>query len=103
MDKSRVCITDGKVHAIAYAIMNGTDNLRFDKEDYFHVLVFYQLFYKRNLTYFLNIFSVFNTWESLGELPHFYKKAVTPYHRINIQPEVWLRVGAFDVGVLVFS
>ena len=24
-----------------YAIMNGTENLRFDKEDYFHVLVFY--------------------------------------------------------------
>ena len=25
------------------------------------------------------------------------------YHRINTQPEVQLRVGAFDVGVLVFS
>ena len=24
-----------------YAIMNGTENLRFDKEDYFHVLAFY--------------------------------------------------------------
>ena len=67
------------LYAIAYTILNGMENLRFDKEDYFHVLVFYGLFYKRNLTYFLNIFSVFNTWESLGELPHFYKKAVTPY------------------------
>ena len=29
------------LYAIAYAIMNGMENLRFDKEDYFHVLVFY--------------------------------------------------------------
>ena len=28
--------------------MNSMDNLRFDKEGYFHVLVFYGLFYKRN-------------------------------------------------------
>ena len=47
------------LYAIAYTILNGMENLRFDKEDYFHVLVFYGLFYKRNLTYFLNIFSVF--------------------------------------------
>ena len=26
----------------------------------------------------------------------------SPYHRINTQPEVRLRVGAFDVGVLTF-
>ena len=31
-----------------YAILNGMENLRFDKEGYFHVLVFYELFYKRN-------------------------------------------------------
>ena len=37
-----------KYHAIAYAIMNSTENLRFDKEGYFHVLVFYGLFYKKN-------------------------------------------------------
>ena len=30
-------------------------------------------------------------------------KCGKPYHRINTQPEVRLRVGAFDVGVLVFS
>ena len=29
------------LYAIAYAIMNSMENLRFDKEDYFHVLVFY--------------------------------------------------------------
>ena len=29
--------------------------------------------------------------------------ATGPGHRINTQPEVRLRVGAFDVGVLVFS
>ena len=36
------------LYAIAYAIMNSIENLRFDKEGYFHVLVFYGLFYKRN-------------------------------------------------------
>ena len=36
-------VNRGKVtpDAIAYAIMNSMENLRFDKEDYFHVLVFY--------------------------------------------------------------
>ena len=29
------------LYAIADAIMNSTENLLFDKEDYFHVLVFY--------------------------------------------------------------
>ena len=29
------------LYAIAYAIMNSMENLRFDKEGYFHVLVFY--------------------------------------------------------------
>ena len=29
------------VYAIAYAIMNSMENLRFDKESYFHVLFFY--------------------------------------------------------------
>ena len=29
--------------------------------------------------------------------------ATDPVHRINTQPEVRLRVSAFDVGVLVFS
>ena len=28
------------LYAIAYAIMNSMKNLRIDKEDYFHVLVF---------------------------------------------------------------
>ena len=36
------------LYAIAHTVMNGTENLRFDKEDYFHVLVFYWLFYRRN-------------------------------------------------------
>ena len=30
-----------RLYGIAYAILNGMDNLRFDKEGYFHVLVFY--------------------------------------------------------------
>ena len=29
------------LYAIAHAIMNGIENLRFGKEGYFHVLVFY--------------------------------------------------------------
>ena len=45
------------LYAIAYAILNGTENLRFDKEGYFYVLVFYMLFYKTN-----------ETRESLGEI-----------------------------------
>ena len=36
------------LYAIAYAILIGTANLRFGKEDYFYVLVFFGLFYKRN-------------------------------------------------------
>ena len=35
------------LYAIAYAIMNGWEKFCFYKEDYFHVLVFYRLFYKR--------------------------------------------------------
>ena len=31
---------------------NSMENLRLDKEDYFHVLVFYGLFYKRNRKHF---------------------------------------------------
>ena len=36
------------LYAIANAITNSMENLRFGKEGYFHVLVFYGLFYKRN-------------------------------------------------------
>ena len=54
-----------------YAVTNSMENLRFDKEGYFHVLVFYGLFYKRNFK--RNIFSRVpiryrNTRGSLGEL-----------------------------------
>ena len=37
-----------------YAIMNSMENLRFDKEDYFHVLVFYTGYFTRESE---NIFS----------------------------------------------
>ena len=54
-----------------YAVTNSMENLRFDKEGYFHVLVFYGLFYKRNFK--RNIFPRVpiryrNTRGSLGEL-----------------------------------
>ena len=29
--------------------MNGTENLRFDKEDYFHVLVFYTSYFVKEI------------------------------------------------------
>ena len=57
------------LYVIAYAILNGTENLRFDKEGYFPVLVFYGLFYKRNRkTFLLAPIRYRNTRESLGEL-----------------------------------
>ena len=34
---------------------------------------------------------------------HHKQRVARPSHRIDTQPEVRLRVGAFDVGVLVFS
>ena len=40
------------VRYIFNGIFNGTENLPFDKEGYFHVLVFYGLFYKRNRKHF---------------------------------------------------
>ena len=43
-------------YAITYAFMNGTENLRFDEEDYFHVLVFYTGYFIKEIE---NIFSVF--------------------------------------------
>ena len=43
-------------YAIAYAITNSTENLRFDQESYFHVLVFYGLFYKRKRKHFFPVF-----------------------------------------------
>ena len=57
------------LYAIEYAILNGTDNLRFDKEGYFHVLVFYGLFYKSNRKHFFCVpIRYRKTRESLGEL-----------------------------------
>ena len=40
------------LYAIAYTIMNSMENLRFDKEGYFNILVLYTLFYKRNRKHF---------------------------------------------------
>ena len=40
------------LYAIAYVILNGTENLRFDKDGYFDAVVFYGLFYKRNRKHF---------------------------------------------------
>ena len=44
------------LYAIAYAIMNSTENLRFDKEGYFLVLVFYTGYFIKEIE---NIFPVF--------------------------------------------
>ena len=53
-----------------YAIMNSTDNLRFGKEDYFHVLVFYTGYFIKeieNISPHVPI-RYRNTSESLEEL-----------------------------------
>ena len=42
------------LYVIAYAILNGMENLRFDKEGYFHVLVFYTSYFIKQIE---NIFS----------------------------------------------
>ena len=41
-------------YAIAYDFMNSMENLGFDKEDYFHVLVFYTSYFIKEIE---NIFS----------------------------------------------
>ena len=41
------------LYAIAYVILNSTDNLRFDKEDYFSFLD--GLFYERNRKHFSRV------------------------------------------------
>ena len=56
-------------YAIAFAITNSKEKLRFDNEGYFHVLVFYGLFYKRNRKHFPRVLIRYrNTRGSLGEL-----------------------------------
>ena len=57
------------LYAIAHAITNSIENLRFDKEDYFHVLVFYGLFYKKIRKYFFPVFpcvieTLVEVWEN---------------------------------------
>ena len=41
------------LYAIAYVIMNSTENLRFDREDYFHVSVFYMGYFIKEIETFL--------------------------------------------------
>ena len=58
------------LYAIAYAILNGTDNLRFEKEGYFHVLVFYTGYFIKEIEsiFFRVPIRYVNTRGSLGEL-----------------------------------
>ena len=44
--------THTPLYAIAYAITNSMENLRFDKEDYFHVLVFYAGYFIKEIKNF---------------------------------------------------
>ena len=39
------------LYGIAYAIMKSMENLRFGKEDYFHVLVFYTGYFIKDIQY----------------------------------------------------
>ena len=57
------------LYAIAYAILDSMENLRFDKEGYFHVLDFYGLFYERNRKHFFLVFpyvieTLVEVWEN---------------------------------------
>ena len=52
------------LYAIAYAIMNSMENLRFDKEDYFHVLVQYTGYFTKVISPCLHT-SYRNTRETL--------------------------------------
>ena len=59
------------LYAIAYAIMNGPENLRFDKEGYFHVLVLYTGYFIKeieNISPRVPPIRYRNTRGSLGEL-----------------------------------
>ena len=58
------------LYAIAYAIMNSMDNLRFGKEDYFHVLVFYRGYFIKEIENILSCVPIRyrNTCGSLREL-----------------------------------
>ena len=52
------------LYAIAYVILNGTENLRFDKDGYFDAVIFYGLFYKGNRKHFLRVpIRYGNTWK----------------------------------------
>ena len=59
------------LYVIAYALVNGMENLRFDKEDYFHVLVFYTGYFIKEIyrKHFSRVpIRYRNTRGSLGEL-----------------------------------
>ena len=75
------------LYAIVYPILNGADNLHFDKEGYFHILVFYGLFYKRNRKHFFFRVPIRyrNTRESLGELEIAWKHVYSPYGLVRLQ------------------
>ena len=57
------------LYTIAYAILNSMENLHFDKEGYFHVLVFYGLFYKTNRKHFFLCSHVIETPISISHSP----------------------------------
>ena len=45
------------LYAIAYAIMNSMENLRFDKEDYFHVSVHYTGYFTKEIEKHFPVFT----------------------------------------------
>ena len=56
------------LYAIAYAITNSMENLRFDKEGYFHVLVFYTGYFIKEIENIPRVPRRYrNTRGSLGE------------------------------------
>ena len=55
------------LYAIAYAIVNSMDNLRFGKENYFHVFVFYTGYFIKETENVCSYIRYRNTRGSLGE------------------------------------
>ena len=74
------------LYAIAYAIMNGMENLRFDKEDYFHVLVFYTGYFIKEIENISPRVPVRyrNTRESFGRTRNSVPTAISRFPKLSL-------------------
>ena len=92
MAKSRVSIIVWKtwstkitpLYAIAYAIVNSIDNLRFDKEDYFHVKRNKKHFYCVPIRYKLTLAKVWRTRNSVETLNMRARVSTSIFHFLKV-------------------